>query len=88
MNFTNEITIDIDENIKQLRFTRSEHGFHLRIYLDKAIKIDESFRKRILLYDDLLRIKFDIERYYKNKNNFSQRLFDEKKKVNEVINIV
>ena len=86
-NYTDEITIDIDENIKQLRFIRSQKGFHVRIYLAKAIKIDESFRRRILLHDDLLRIKFDIERYYRNKSNFTQRLFDQKQKVNEVIKI-
>ena len=66
-NFTDQITIDIDENVTQIRFYKSEKGWHIRLFLKKPITIDEHFRKRILMYDDLLRIKFDIEKWNKKK---------------------
>ena len=85
-NLTDQVTIDIDENVKQIRLYRVGKGWHIRLFLIKPISLDEQFRKRIVSYDDLLRIKFDIERANK-KGKLKQRLFDESENKEEIIKI-
>ena len=84
--FTDQITIDIDENVKQIRFYKVGKGWHIRLFLEKPISLDEQFRKRIVKYDDLLRIKFDIEKANRT-GKLKQRLFDESEKKEEIIKI-
>lgn len=84
--YTSQVTIDIDENIKQIRFYKTEKGWHIRLFLKKPISLDKSFRKRIVQYDDLLRIMFDIQRSNK-KGTIRQRMFDESENKEEIITI-
>jgi hypothetical protein len=65
-----EVYLDFEKriNVKEVKFFQTNHGYHLKIYLEKSISMLQNLEYRAALRDDKNRINLSLLKYYISGN--------------------